>query len=279
MSTVLIAGCGDVGVRFASRLIVDGHKVWGLRRDVSKLPSSIQGIAADLGDLSSLRLPCDFDYVFFMPAADVRSDDAYHSVYVAGVRHLYDALDREGEWPRRVFYISSTGVYGQSDGQVVDEFSPVRPETLTGRRLLEGENAAISADHPCTVVRFAGIYGPGRTRLIERVRRGTTCQADPPMYTNRIFSDDCARVLMHLMNLPQPENLYIGVDEEPAPQCVVMNFIAGQLGVTAPRPVSVGKDELIRQNSGNKRCSNKRLKESGFKYLFPTFREGYAEIL
>lgn len=279
MSTVLIAGCGDVGIRLASLLISEGHVVWGLRRDVTKLPMSVQGIAADLRNSDSLRLPCSFQYVIFLPSADVRSDSEYHDLYVAGVRHLYSALGKESEGPCRVFYVSSTSVYGQNDGQWVDELSPARPTNFTGRRLLEGEGAAASGDYPCTVVRFAGIYGPGRTRLVERIRVGTTCQVDPPIYTNRIYSDDCARVLVHLMNLPQPEKLYIGVDEEPTPQCVVMNWIAGQLGVAPPRPIFAGKDEENRLNSGNKRCSNRRLKGSGFKYLYPTFKDGYAEIL
>lgn len=278
MAKVLIAGCGDVGIRLAKRLIVDDHEVWGLRRDTSKLPPAIIPVTADLRAPESLRLTAVFDYLFYLPSADARSDDAYRGAYVDGVRNLLGALQRGIGLPtKRIFYVSSTGVYSQNDGGWVDENSPTLPAADTGRRLLDGERTAASAGHPCTIVRFAGIYGPGRSGLINRVKAGAPCTADPPLYTNRIHSDDCAGVLHHLMRMMQPRDIYIGVDDEPALQCEVMDWIAGRLDIAPPR--RAGKRESNRSSSANKRCSNRRLAESGFRFSYPTFRQGYAELL
>ena len=277
MARVLIAGCGDVGVRLGLRLAADGHEVWGLRRNVSSLPHGIRPVEADVRAPATLRLPAEIDYLFYLPSAGARSDDAYRRIYVDGVLNVLQTLRARQHPVRRVFYVSSTGVYDQHDGAWVDENSPANPAGFTGRRLLEGEHGARSAGFACTVVRFAGIYGPGRSWLVRRVQAGEPCVAEPPLYTNRIHSEDCAAVLHHLMNHIQPADLYLGVDEEPAPQCMVMTWIAQQLGIPAPRPISArGGDG---KPPGNKRCANRLLRDTGFRFRYPSFREGYEDIL
>ena len=121
------------------------------------------------------------------------------------------------------------------------------------------------------VVRFAGIYGPGRTRLIDRVRAGKPCAAEH--YTNRIHRDDCAGVLRHLMLLEHPAPLYLGADHEPATQCEVTEWSAERLGL--PPPVRTGTSS---RRSG-KRCRNARLVSSGYAFEHPSFREGYRAML
>ena len=140
----------------------------------------------------------------------------------------------------------------------------------------EGEGLVRQSGIAHIVVRFAGIYGPGRSSLIDRVRRGDSCRADPPLYTNRIHSDDCAAAMHHLITLDDPASLYLGVDDEPAPQCEVMDWIAGRLGVSAPPRAS---GSVIEGPRGNKRCRNKRLRDTGYRFRYPSFREGYAARL
>ena len=123
------------------------------------------------------------------------------------------------------------------------------------------------------VVRFGGIYGPGRNRLIKLVRSGTRCQDEPPNYTNRIHRDDCAGVLMYLLYLDSPESIYLAVDSYPAPQCEIMQWLSQQLGVSAP-----SKDRIPGVGA-SKRCSNRLLLKSGYELLYPSYREGYAAVL
>jgi nucleoside-diphosphate-sugar epimerase len=274
MANVLVAGCGDVGTALALRLAGTGHSVWGLRRRADALPAPIRPVAADLGEPTSLAgLPADLDVVVYAAAAGAFSGTAYRAAYVDGVANLLQATGRVG----RFLFVSSTGVYGQRGGEWVDEASPTQPVGFSGRCLLQGE--ALVAGAGCTgiVVRLGGIYGPGRLRLVNRVRDGAPCACRPPRYTNRIHRDDCAGVLAHLAFKEQPGDLYVGVDDEPAQECVVMDWIADRLGVARP-PREDGSPPGSRTQA-NKRCRNDRLREAGYRFRYPTFREGYGAVL
>jgi len=274
MTNMLIAGCGDVGTALGLRLAADGCRVWALRRDIDRLPEHFVPIRADLADRATLgSLPREIDVVYYTAAAGQAGDDAYRRTYVTGITHLLDALRTAGARPRRLFYASSTGVYGQDRGEWVDECSATVPRRFSGRQLLEGEAAARAGRLPVTVVRFAGIYGPGRDALIRRVRRGVPCAAEPPCYTNRIHRDDCAGVLRHLLGLARPQRCYVAVDDQPAPLREVVDWLADRLSVPRP-PLAVA----VRDGRG-KRCSNGRLRASGYDFLFPGYRDGYDSVL
>ena len=100
----------------------------------------------------------------------------------------------------------------------------------------------------------------------------------PPHYTNRIHRDDCAGVLRHLMQLEAPEPVYLGVDCEPADEAAVLRWLAGALGAAEPRIAAAG-ERHGRERRASKRCRNDRLLASGYRFLHPTFREGYRAIL
>jgi len=270
---VLIAGCGDVGSALGLMLAASGHVAFGLRRRAGRLPEGIQGVGADLAVPSSLNaLPEGLDAVVYSAAADGYSDEAYRAAYVDGVRNLLEALARGQQRPARFVFVSSTGVYGQSEGEWVDEASVTEPAAFSGRRLLEGERLARAQGPGGSVVRLGGIYGPGRRRLVDRVRRGEACREG--LWTNRIHRDDAAAVLAHLLVLADPAPVYLGVDCEPAAECTVMDWLAERLGV--PRPARATGAPARR---ANKRCRNERLLASGYRFRYPTFREGYAQVL
>jgi len=275
---ILIAGCGDVGCRLGLRLVGEGHTVWGLRRRPEALPAELRPLAADLSDPETLRdLPPALDVVVYTTAADGHADEAYRRAYVTGVDHLLNVLEARPDPPKRFLFASSTGVYGQTDGSWVDESSPVEPRSFTGRRVLEGEERCRAGTIPSVSLRLGGIYGPGRTRLIERVASGAaTCPAGEPVFTNRIHSDDAAGALAHLTALADPEPVYLGVDAEPADLCEVSRFLARRLGVAPPE--TVPRDPSYRRG-GSKRCSSRRLQSSGFSFRYPTYREGYAALI
>jgi nucleoside-diphosphate-sugar epimerase len=278
MARILIAGCGYVGSALAASLARDGHEVWALRRREAPPPAGARAIRADLLDVDRLRaLPSRIEIVFYMASAGGGDDRAYRSAYVDGLRYLMAALD--GHPVRRILYTSSTGVYAQSAGEWVDEDSPAEPQHFSGRRLLEGEHLLLRSRFPATVVRLAGIYGPGRARLVERVRRREAAiPGGPPVYANRIHRDDCARVLRHLVALQSSAPLYAAADHEPADLATVLRWIAEQLGVPPPR-VEPGETGARYGRTSNKRVRNGRLLASGYRFRYPTFREGYGEMI
>jgi len=272
--TVLIAGCGDLGTEAGLRFAAAGHRVVGWRRSPGKLPAQLEGAAVDLaGELPSI--PADTEIVVMATAAAARTEAAYRSAYVDALRNLLDALERDGVRPRRLLFVSSTAVYGENDGGTVDERTPARPASATGRILLEAEELLHARVPSGVALRLGGIYGPGRTRLIDQVRSGTAVVPDPPRPTNRIHRDDAAAAIVHLTTAVEaPEPVYLGVDEEPAELGEVLRFLAAELGVPEP---PTGPDTSSR--GGDKRCSSARLAATGFRFRYPTFREGYRAVL
>ncbi|MCB1739587.1 MAG: sugar nucleotide-binding protein [Gammaproteobacteria bacterium] len=290
MATVLIAGCGDVGTALGLRRAAGGDRVLGLRRRARTLPEPIVPVSADLADPASLAaLPDAPQLLVYIAAADGFDDAAYERAYVTGPDNLLRHLEASGSARclRRVVLVSSTSVYAQANGEWVDEESETRPQGFSGTRLLEGEALVRARCREIgatpVVVRFGGIYGPGRNRLLSSVRDGRPCSETPPLYTNRIHRDDCVGVIDHLLGLPEPEALYLGVDCEPAPQCVVMDYIARLLRCPpVPRLEPHRADEATSVRSrraGSKRCNNRRLLASGYRFVYPSYRTGYAALI
>lgn len=279
MTRILIAGCGDVGTALGRVLAARGAEVFGLRRRPT-LPAPLRAVAADLADPRTLTaLPDRIDQVVYAAAADGQTEEAYRRAYLNGPRHLLEALEARRSAVQRFVYCSSTAVYGQTRGEWVDEDSPAEPRAFSGQILLAGERLVLGSGIPATVVRLAGIYGPGRTRLIDQVRSGrATCPEGPPVWTNRIHRDDCVGSIAHLLALPDATGIWLGVDDEPAPRCAVLDWLAERLGVAPPRRVP-GRATGQGRGETNKRCRNAKLRAAGYRCRFPTFREGYAALL
>lgn len=301
MAKILIVGCGDVGSRLAQQLAVQGHEVHGLRRS----HFSLEGVHSLTGDVTvpaSLRFPAGLDYVFVLlapgaagtagassatgavgasgisgaaTASIVAGEAAYRRVYFEGTRNVFAALS--GQQLRRLFWISSSSVYGQEDGGWVDENSPAEPASASARVLLESEALALQSGWPATIVRFAGLYGPGRLRLLRWVQEGRPVQAEPVSWTNRIHVEDGAGLLAFLLAQDAAgtslENLYIGTDNEPAPQHEVLDWLVDHMAL--PRVPHIAKPEA----GSNKRLSNKRISALGYRWRFPDYRAGYEDVL
>ncbi|MDP6276960.1 MAG: NAD-dependent epimerase/dehydratase family protein [Nitrospinota bacterium] len=228
----------------------------------SEFTENFAPFIADLCDPESLEdLPPDLDFVFYTAAADEAAETAYRSAYLTGLENTLDALSNQNQNLKRFFFASSTAVYAQSAGEWVDEDSPAEAAHFRGRIMREAEEMALGGPYPATVVRFGGIYGPGRTRLIEEARRWSletprrTLEAAGPVetgdgpsgeagpYVNRIHREDCAGVFHHLMGMSAPASLYLGVDREPAGKCEVLRWLGEQLppgGAAPEEPVPEG---------------------------------------
>ena len=269
---VLIAGCGDVGNVLAVSLLRDGHVVYGLKRDTSTLPDGVSAIQADLLKPGTLtHLPTEIDSLVFLPTPASRDQAGYEAIFINGWENLWAGLKQT---PARTVLVSSTAVFGESNGGIVDEETPPEPTGFNGKVLLEMEQLAGSCTDNLVVVRISGIYGPGRERLIRlAVSEGFEVQQFPPCFTNRIHRDDAAAVLKHLMLIDKPKALYIASDDQPAPRYDVVKWLAEAQGATAPTGLT---DEHA--NCG-KRVSNQRLRDSGFSLSYPDYRVGYGAVL
>lgn len=275
---VLIAGCGDLGTELGLRLAARGWEVFGGRRSPEVLPPEITGVRSDLqGDLG--QLPADLDVVVHAAAAGGRGVAGYEAVYRDGLDRLVRRLGDDGQSPRRIVFVSATSVYGVADGSEVDEDTPTEPSRATGRVLVEAEHVLATSPFPGTSVRLAGIYGPGRTRLIDTVRDGSARMPRGDRPTNRIHRDDAAAAIVHLLTeVDALDEVYVGVDHDQAQLAEVQRFLAAELGVPDPPPADEDAREDQRR-SGAKRCRGDRLRATGFTFRYPTYREGYRAIL
>ncbi len=282
-SATLIAGYGYVGAALASRLTARGGRVIAIRRRaISAGEAAIETLAVDLADEAALRVclseiasASDIDRLVYLASPDGSSEDAYERAYVRGLENVASALSGIGARVERAVLTTSTAVYTQEDGSWVDEDSPVDPRG-NARWLLEAE-ASIARRFPTGVaLRLAGIYGPERMRVVRSVVEGSARRPHGPRYANRIHRDDAASAIDHLLALDEPAATYLGVDDDPAELGETLAWIARELELPEP-PLEA--PDATRVRGGNKRCSNVRLRASGWQPSFPSYRDGYREAI
>ncbi len=218
-------------------------------------------------------LPVDFDAVIFIVSPDGRQAEAYQALYELGLNNLLAHFAKGGTAPSWLM-VSSTSVYGQNNGEWVDESSPTEPDSATSQWLVKAEQRLWAAGDRHCVVRFAGIYGPGRNWLIRRAAQAERIQHQPPSYTNRIHQDDCVAVLLFLLEKQlggdKLQACYLACDNDPAPLWDVMVWIAKQYGYPPPQALDTPAEA-----PQNKRCSNARLMALGYRLLYPSYQDGY----
>lgn len=272
---VLLAGCGDLGIRVARHLVARGDTVFALRRHPPARPSDdgITWLAGDLTRDDGLpAMPPGITRLVYLPTPGARTEAAYRAVFVDGLRRAMAALG--SSTLRRVLFVSSSAVYGDQAGDWVDEGTPADPPGFNGAVLLEAERWLAAQSVQAVVLRLAGLYGPGRLQLVERLRAGQArVPRDRPHWANRIHVDDAAAAVAHLLALPDPQPLYLGVDDTPLPLDVLYDHLAVLAG--APLPPAGPPPAGI----GSKRLRNARLRASGWTPRWPDAREGYAALL
>lgn len=277
---LLIAGCGDLGLRVALHILKNPtNKVWGLRRSVQpeeSFPDGLNWMTADLSKPETLQnVPRDLTHVVFCAAPNARTEADYRAVYFEGLQNIVKSTANASL--TRILFVSSTAVYGEHGNEWVDEDTPVEPKHFNGRVLNESEEwlKQYGLTHGVTTLslRLSGIYGPGRTALLDKLKQGLVAAPSTPVHwANRIHVDDAARAVTHLMTLPNPKTTYLITDSTPLPMRTLYTSLAQLVG--GPLPPEGASPMFV----GSKRLSNARLLSSGFALNWPDSREGYASI-
>jgi nucleoside-diphosphate-sugar epimerase len=277
-------GLGFVAQALAARLGTKGWKIAGTVRDADKaMALAAKGIAVSIFDRGQ-RL--DDSALFGATHILLSIPPGEHGDPVlAACGDQLAALAKNLSW---VGYLSTTGVYGDRGGAMVDEATPVAPGNDRSRRRAAAESAWLEFGRahgvPTHVFRLAGIYGPGRSTL-DQVRAGTARRIEKPgQVFSRIHVDDIAAILAASIVRPQAGAIYNVADDEPAAPADVVAFAAELLGLPPPPLVPFDQAVLSPMSQSffaeNRRVSNARIKRDlGVKLLYPTYREGLRAIL
>lgn len=276
---VLFVGSGDLALRTASALGRDWETL-GLCRRPERLPAGMKGLVGDYSDPEVFAPIAAWapDIIVLTLKPLGRDSEGYRAGFLAPVQALLSSLGSLR--PRRLFHVSSTRVYSESEGGWVSETSPVAADDSPAGMLAAAESALLASPHPSTVLRCAGLYGGADGMLTGRVARGELSpEQDPPRYSNRIHRDDVAGFIAHLIDGldsgRQPEAVYNLVDNEPAPQHEVERWLARAMGVSASAASPAAGSGRV----ASKRVGNARLRDSAYRLRYPDYRRGYAAAL
>jgi len=276
---VIFIGCGDIATRSAALLHAKKYRVLGVRRNTSVLPQWLASQSADvqLPDTLDFLRHTDADTLVYILAANSFDEQAYKEAYIHGLKNVIDAArpGLAGSSIERLLFVSSTAVYHQNNGELVNESSQTVPTRFNGTTILQAEKLAQSTG-VATCVRFSGIYGPGRLRMIDRVKKGQCTPDTITSYTNRVHVEDCANILAHLIELEELPEVVLASDSEPASAADVESYIAATLGVEKRFRTEAGESKRI---AGSKRCNNQLLIDLGYKFIYPDYRSGYHDLI
>jgi len=270
MGMHLIFGCGYLG-RVVAQQWLAGHRVAAVTRSrVAEL--GILGVGPIVGDVTNpaaLKLPAA-DTVLYAIGLDRTAGKGMREVYLDGLTNVLNALPA----PRRFIYVSSTSVYGQSGGEWVEENSPTEPAEDNGRVVLECEQILLRRMPDAIILRFAGIYGPGRLIKRAAVEKGEPLATDPDKIINLIHVEDGARAVVAAGERGRPGTTYNICDNEPVPRRDFYKELARLLAAPAPRFEPRSSERI------NRRISNRRLRtELGFELKYPDFRGGLRQAI
>jgi len=298
----LVIGCGYLGSRAADRWRAAGDEVSaafaaaGFRPLVAdlaaaKAPASEGRAAGASGAVPPAHLAAliglpPLDTVLFAVGYDRTSTPSMREVYVDGLRNVLATLAESAQAAERIgrfLYVSSTSVYGQSDGSWIDEESACQPTREGGRICLEAEG--VLAAHPlasrAVVLRLAGLYGPGRIPQREALLRGEPVASAAEGFLNLIHVDDAASVALAAAAHPRPSPRYNVSDGHPVLRREYYAAAARLLGAPPPCfiPPAGGTPKEARGEANRRIANGKMLRELGLQLAYPSYREGLAAAL
>jgi nucleoside-diphosphate-sugar epimerase len=276
----LVIGCGYLGRRVAALWKEGGYHVFATTRNTRHAQdlqqAQLEPVVCDVLDVESLKALPRVESAVYCVGFDRQAGVPKHEVYVRGLANVLDALPT----PRRFIYIGSTGVYGQGAGEAVSETFAPQPADPSGETLLEAEQTLRSRLSAAVILRFAGIYGPGRLIRSQALSAGDAIAADPDKWLNLIHVDDGAAAVLAAEKHAQPGETYNVSDDAPVCRRDFYRLLADLLGAPAPRFAPEGANAGRGRERGNRRIVNRRMHEELHVELrYPTYREGLPACL
>ena len=275
MPRILIAGCGYVGKATALLFHESGWEVEGWTRSIdsakqfSSSPFPVR--AVDIADRDQvLSLTNKFDRIIHCASSGGGGASEYRRVYLEGARNLLDVFAGTS-----LIFTSSTSVYAQQDGSWVTESDRAEPVHESGQILRETEELVL--DRGGIVARLAGIYGPGRSFLLQQLLAGkAVIDSERDRFVNQVHRDDIAAALFLLAQSGAAE-IYNVVDDQPIRLSECYKWLATELHLPAPPngPATTSR----KRGDSNKRVSNKKLRALGWTPNYGTFQKAMRESI
>jgi nucleoside-diphosphate-sugar epimerase len=285
--TKLTFGCGYLGERVARQWHEAGQNVSVVTRRLDRAAALVKhgfrAIVADVTQPDSLQNLPHAETVLFSVGYDRSNSHSIEEVYAGGVKNVLNAL---APGVNRFIYISTTGVYGSSGGDWVDENTPPDPQREGGKASLAAET--VLAAHPIgansVILRLAGIYGPGRVPFIHELRAARPIPAPIHGHLNLIHVDDAASVVLAADHLPGFRNgprIYCVSDGQPVERGDFYREVARQIGAQLPAFVEPEPNSpRAARAAANRRILNAyMLRELQIALKYPDYRAGLAATL
>lgn len=277
---VLVAGCGWLGTALARALLARGDRVTGVRRHPERAAElaalGVAPLALDLAAPDAAGgLPADLDAFIACQAAGGDGVEAYRRAYLEANQALLSAARRSGA--RAFVYTGSTGIFGQRDGSDVDEATQPAPSSPEAEVLVEAERLVLGSGPAARVVRLSGLYGPGRTGLLERVRSGALALGPgDDAWMNFCHRDDAVSAVLAALDRGRPAAIYHGSDAQPVRRREVVRWVARALGVEPVTRAEVGAG----RGAANRRILSERTRaELGLTLAWPSFADGFGPLI
>jgi nucleoside-diphosphate-sugar epimerase len=271
----LIIGCGYIGLPLALRLQTKGHAItaWVHSAESAAALAAysfqriVTGSVAD-ADVWTI-VGKNYDFVIHCASSGRGGEEAYAEVFLQGA-----ILMGRCQPQARKLFVSSTSVYGQTSGEIVTEESPAEPVSATSQILRQAENEALTGD--TTVVRSVGIYGPTRSMLFEKFRRGdAVIEGEGSRWINQVHQRDLVGALDYLMEKGVAGEIYNVADNEPVMLRDYYAWCSEFLHRSLPPHGPTNPNR--KRGLTNKRVSNAKLCATGWAPIYPSFRDGLTE--
>jgi nucleoside-diphosphate-sugar epimerase len=282
----LLFGHGYLGSRVASHWRDRGDEVTIVTRSDEKASQltavGYKTIVAHVTQRASLAKLPQVDSVLYAVGYDRTAGPSIHEVYADGLRNVLDALPIE---TGRIVYVSTTGVYGDAGGNIVDEETPPAPTRDGGRASLAAEETL--RQHRLgdrgIILRLAGIYGPDRIPFLDPIRAGDAIPATASGFLNLIHVNDAAPIAVRAAeaNVPNLPRAYCVSDGRPVVREEYYGEIARLLGAVPPRFFDPPPDSprALRAASDRRVKNDRMIRELEIVLQYPSYREGLAAIL
>ncbi len=285
---VLILGAGYTGRRIAQWLIQHQVEVIVTNRSGIRIPELhcpvVQYKVSDDQDASNFLSGGGIDklrgvtHILSTVAPTPKGLDPLLAGFSNGLNDVLNAASLD--W---VGYLSTTGVYGDTQGKWVTEESPVNPGTQRSQYRVEIEQQFLQIGLPSHIFRLPGIYGPGRS-IFERIKAGRAQHIVKPGHVfSRVHVDDIVQAVWASMQMPMPGERYNVADDEPSEPRNLLLEASRLLGIEPPEAVALEAAQLSPMGRSFwqecRRVSNQKLKQTlGVTLYYPSYREGLRAI-